>query len=161
MSSKTKKRIAILISIIFLITAYTTAVYNAYLPMVIYQVTLTPTLTPTPTLRPAIHIIKILNDPESPLDEYVEIKNTKNNDVEMDEWILRDEGNKDGTKNTYTFQDFVLRKGKTVKVWTKSGSNDSSNLYWGEKVEIWNKGSDCAWLRDEENELVTNYCYNK
>lgn len=117
--------------------------------------TKTPTPTPTPTPEPGVYIIDIVYDPSGdPLDEYVSIKNHESKSVDMTDWILRDEN-----QNVYTFPTFTLSAGATVKVWTKSGTNTSSNLYWGSSVPIWNDHGDCGYLRDDDNNLIDAYCY--
>jgi hypothetical protein len=137
-----------------------------YLPLVINQptptstATLTPTATATPTktptLEPGIYIVDIDADPDDgPLDEYVEIENESNKNEDMTDWRLRDEEG-----NIYYFPDgFTLRVGASVKVWTKAGTDTSGNLYWGRIEPVWNNSHDCAYLRDEDNNRVAQYCY--
>jgi len=119
----------------------------------------TRTITPTPTETwfPGFYITHIESSPDfDEMDEWVAIKNATGQTVDMTDWTLRDEN-----KNIYTFPDnFSLGNGRTVKVWTKWGVDSSTDLYWDSDVPIWNKGSDCAYLRDADNEFVTSYCYN-
>lgn len=187
MSSKiTKISIGFIVALL-LITAVQAAVNRTYLPMVLYAPTKSPTptitgtpytptptrtvtptrtitLTPTATLRPGFHIIHIEHTPDDDeLDEYVAITNATGNTVEMEGWIIRDE--QQPNANIYTFPEFSLRNGRTVKVWTKSGTNSSTDLYWGRTEPVWNPGGDCAYLRkpdpddDEGTIFVTSYCY--
>ncbi len=125
-------------------------------PSITLTPTRTPTRTPTPTLEPGVYIIDINNNPDgNDLDtEYVEIKNEGDKSVDMTDWILRDEN-----QNVFTFPDFTLSKGAKVKVWTKAGTDNSSNLYWGKTEPVWNNKSDCAYLRDDNNNLVDATCY--
>ena len=117
--------------------------------------TATPTRTPTITPKMGVYIIEIYAHPPSDsLNEYVSIKNISGKDVIMTGWSLRDEA-----KNTFTFPVFNLKHLATVKVWSKSGINDLSNLYWNSSVEIWNNYNDCAYLRNEQNEKVDSFCY--
>jgi hypothetical protein len=117
--------------------------------------TATRTRTPTTGPKTEVNIVDIYYNPTSgPLDEYVSIKNTSGRDVVMTGWTLRDD-----SKNTYAFPVLTLKHLATVKVWTKSGTNDSSNLYWGSSVSIWNDHGDCAYLRNELNEKIDSYCY--
>jgi hypothetical protein len=122
-----------------------------------------PTITPTPTIN--VHIDDIIYDPEdNELDEYVLIKNgSSSKTYDMTGWLLRDED----PNNKFFFPDFDLGPKKSVKVWSKAGFNDSSNLYWGrteEEGDVWNDVSDCAYLRDgigPESILIDSYCYRK
>jgi len=117
--------------------------------------TATRTRTPTTTPKAGVYILEIYyNPPSSPLNEYVSIKNLSGKAVVMTGWTLRDESG-----NKYTFPVFTLGYLATVKVWTKSGTNDSSNLYWNSPVEIWNNHGDCAYLRNEKNDKVDSTCY--
>ncbi|HMR99851.1 MAG TPA: lamin tail domain-containing protein [Anaerolineales bacterium] len=71
--------------------------------------------------------------------EWVEIENLSILSVDMKGWMLFDmKGHR------YIFPPFILRgrgvfgKSKTVKVWTKQGENNISNLYWSKKKAVWN-----------------------
>lgn len=118
--------------------------------------TATPKVSPTPTLR--VFIDEIEPDPaEDPLEEYVDIRNTSGRSVDMDSWVLRDDGG-----NIFTFPDFTLSNNRTVRVWTGSGFNSSTELFWGRTEEVWNDVSDCAYLRDglgADSELIDSHCY--
>jgi hypothetical protein len=117
--------------------------------------TATQTRTPTTTPKTGVYILEIYyNPPSSPLNEYVSIKNLSGKAIVMTGWTLRDD-----SKNIYTFPVFTLGQLATVKVWTKSGINDSSNLYWNSPVEIWNNHGDCAYLRNDKNDKVDSTCY--
>jgi hypothetical protein len=178
MNTQKMKWLLILIIAIGLISATTTALANTiYFPLLANEASPTPTLTqtptatlsvtltptrtptrtPTPTLEPGVYIIDINNNPDgNDLDtEYVEIENDGSRSVDMKGWKLRDEN-----RNVYTFPAFTLKKGANVKVWTKAGTNTSSNLYWGRTAPVWNKKHDCAHLRDENGDRVDDMCYN-
>lgn len=173
MTGKTKLLIAILIAI-GSISVVTVLANTIFLPVTIKSPTLTPTLTFTPTAtatrtpsvtatptrtptpKPGVYIIDIVYAPASPLDEYVEIENTSNNSVDMEDWYIKVESN---SALRYDFPKFTLGGGKTVRVWTKVGQNTTSNLFWGLSTPVWNNNSDCAYLRDADRDLVDKYCY--
>jgi len=121
--------------------------------------TITPTRTPTPIPPPDVRIEDIEPDPLDPLEEWVEFKNYDNETIDMTDWRLRDEG----THRYYFPNNFKLSAGARVKVWTGSGTNDASNLYWGLSEEVWNDFGDCIYLHllDEHNDyvLVDSECY--
>jgi len=168
MSSNIFKALIIVTLVLIIFTAAQAAYTNTvYMPIVFNQPTLTqtttatpsPTSTPTPTSThiPGVHIIYIDNNPDYELDEYVHIKNTEGQTQDMTDWTLRDDN-----KNIYTFPDnYKLLSGKSVKVWTKSGTDTSTDLYWGSEEPIWNLGSDCGYLRNEDNVRISSYCYSK
>jgi hypothetical protein len=118
--------------------------------------TRTPTVTKTPTETPFVYvrITRIIYNPPDPLDEYVELRNNGTHDVEMEDWTL-----KDLSTNVYTFPDFTLDSGATVRVWTRSGSDDDFNLYWDRSEPVWNDVADCAILRGLYKEEVDRMCY--
>lgn len=127
--------------------------------------TATPTVTPTPTEEPDQVVIDDVVNGDSPNDlddEYVEITNYSDDDVDMSGWRLRDESGPPNP-NIYTFpDDFVLDSGDSVRVWSKSGTDTATNLYWGRTQEdgpVWENGGECAILRDEDNRRVDQYCY--
>jgi len=118
-----------------------------------------PTRTPTPIPLPDIRINDYEPNPPDPLEEWVEFKNNDNETIDMTDWRMRDEAG-----NKYYFpNNFKLSAGAKVKVWTGSGTNDSSNLYWGLSEPVWNDFGDCIYLHllDEHNDyvLVDSECY--
>jgi len=151
-----------------------------YLPIVNVEPTLTPSetprvtpsFTPTPSVTPSrtptrtatpkydVLIYEIVNsDTTDPLKEYVNIQNIGWSPVNMTGWYIRDDG-----PNRYDFPtNFTIPKKEIIRLWTKSGQNTTSDLYWGSAVEVWNDVNECAYLRDNsggEKILVDKYCYS-
>ena len=88
--------------------------------------------------------------------EYVRLQNTSADDVDLTGWTLHD-----GAKNhAFTFPSFTLAAGATVTLWTKSGTNDMENLYWGSLSPIWNNTGDTAVLLDARGAVVNRYTYD-
>jgi len=79
----------------------------------------------------------------------VEIKNTGSTSVNLKGFVLQDLA-----QHKFTFPDFVLDTGKTVKVYSGSGTPNSSSLYWGSKSAIWNNDGDTAYLYNNNGKLV-------
>ena len=114
----------------------------------------TPTATKTPTSTPVLDVF--IDEIEGDVDlnnEFVLIQNDENSSVTLTDWSIKSTGPK------FTFPTFTLGSDKTVKVWSKSGTNDANNLYWGLEEEAWIDGGDCGYLRNEEDKLVDEYCY--
>ncbi len=115
----------------------------------------TPTDTPTPTTTPSdLRIASVEYSPAgSDLDgEYVQIENLGEGDQDMTNWLLTDDD-----YHYYRFpDDFVLPGGDTasVKVWTKSGSDTSDDLYWGLNDPVWGNQGDTAHLWDNDWNLI-------
>ena len=66
-------------------------------------------------------------------------------------WTLEDEGN-----HTYTFPEFSLNAGSSVKVHTGEGTDTARDLYWGRSTSVWNNGGDVATLRDASGNIVSS-----
>lgn len=117
------------------------------------------TATPTPTSAPPanVQIRYIEYDPPGPDEdgEYVRLENLGGSSAVMTNWTLRDDAN-----HIFTFPTFTLAAGATVKVWTGSGSNNSSNLYWGSGAAIWNNSGDTATLRNSGGQVIDVCTYS-
>ncbi len=77
--------------------------------------------------------------------EYIVIRNASSRRARMTGWVLHDVP-RAGTTNRLVFPSFVLRPGKTVRIHTGSGTDSSTDLYWGSSVYIWGDDSDTATL---------------
>ncbi len=77
--------------------------------------------------------------------EYIVIHNSGSRRVRMTGWVLHDVP-RAGTTNRFVFPSFRLRPGATVRVHTGSGTNTSTDLYWGSSVYVWGDDSDTASL---------------
>lgn len=120
--------------------------------------------TSTPTTSPpgsgtTVRITDIYYAPPSgaPLTEYVALENQGTSAAAMDAWTVKDE-----VGATYSFPSgFTLAAGATVKVYTGSGSDTASELYWGRGQAVWNNsGGDTAYLLDAAGVLVDEWSYN-
>jgi hypothetical protein len=170
MSRKHKWILAALIVLSVVIIAQATSLQNLYLPLtyknhLIATPTKTPTITPTPSTpclsgkASGVCIIDIDYKPTTggPLNEFISIKNLGSSSVDMQGWrISSDSGNKFDIET-----DFTLAGVSTVKVWTKVGINDSSNLYMMRTTEFWKDNQDCAYLKDDSDQRKTidGVCY--
>jgi hypothetical protein len=176
MSSLSKWILALVIALGMVVIVQASQQQDSYLPIVYRQPGLTPTptgtatrtptitttptrtatITKTPTPLAGLKITNILYAPVGdPLDEYVEIRNTDSRTAQMKGAYL-----KDLSGNKYTFPSFELKPGNRVRVWTGSGTKDSSNLYWGRKEPVWNDIQDCASLHDVSKNKLDTYCYS-
>jgi hypothetical protein len=157
MSKKLKWGLAALIVLSVAFVAQATVLQNYYLPLVYRQ---KPTPTPTPKTQclsgknsgVCVTELKYKGGID---EEVISIKNLSSS-VDMKDWrITSDSGN----KFDITF-DFTLAKGATVKVWTKGGTNNSTNIYMNWPTEFWNDSKDCAWIKiPAESETVDGLCY--
>ncbi len=74
--------------------------------------------------------------------EWVLIRNPASSTLAMKGWTLRD-----AADHVFTFPQFTLAAGHSVKVHTGSGSDSSTDLYWGSGSYIWNNDGDTATLK--------------
>ena len=95
------------------------------------------------------------NPPGADIDgERVVIQNDTSADVNLSNWTLRDLA-----RHVFTFPKFLLRAGFSVTVWTKVGSNDAENLFWGRGAAVWNNTGDRASLRDTSDSEIGSFVY--
>lgn len=109
------------------------------------------------TVAPAdVQITSIVYNPDGDdvQGEYVRIENAGGTAQTMTNWVLVDDAN-----HSFTFPLFELQPGAAVQVWTKSGSNTGSDLFWGSGSAIWNNTGDTAFLRDDSGTIVDTCSY--
>lgn len=146
-----------------------------YLPVVSHEPTVTPTITPTPTqtMTPTItttptrtpvpeeiFIEDIVNgDTENDLaDEYILLVNESGADINLEDWRIR--AGEDSPAYHYTFPDFTLDDDDSVRIWSKAGSDNASNLYMDQTSPLFDNDGDCAYLRnDVDDEPMQRFCY--
>ena len=91
----------------------------------------------------------------NPYDEYVMIANYTDAPVSLGGWTL-----KDAAGATYEFPEgFVLGMSSSVKVYSGTGVDTNSELYWNHIGNIWNNSSDTAMLTDAGGHLVYTFTY--
>ncbi len=84
--------------------------------------------------------------------EWVEIANMGSSAESLDKWTLEDRQN-----HTYTFNNFTLNAGSSVKVHTGSGNDTATDLYWNRNTPVWNNEGDVATLKDASGKVVAKY----
>lgn len=131
------------------------APFQVFLPLLMRDGS-SPNPLPTATPTPNVKITYIEYDPagDDVQGEYVKIENQGGASQTLTGWSLSDRAN-----NNYTFPPFILESGQWVLIWTKAGTNDAQNLYWGRNQAVWNNDGDCAYLKDNMGGLRSTYCY--
>jgi endonuclease YncB( thermonuclease family) len=88
-------------------------------------------------------------------DEYVDFRNVSGGSVDLTGWTVEDEAG-----YSYQFPDgFGLSAGSTVRLHTGSGTDSSTDLYWGRGSAVWNNSGDTASLYDGDSNLVQKHTY--
>ena len=101
-----------------------------------------------------VHYDAAGNDHYNLNDEYVVIWNRGSSPVDMTGWKLKDRAG-----HTFTFPSFVLGPNKKVTIYTGSGTNTSTKLYWGRNRAVWNNDGDTAYLYDSNGNLIDIYSW--
>lgn len=103
-----------------------------------------------------IHADAAGNDHENLNEEYIELTNEGGPTVDMSGWTLSDEAN-----HVYTFPSgFTLEPGDTVTIYTGSGSNSESELYWDSGAAVWNNSGDTIIVTNDDGENVIDREYS-
>jgi len=118
---------------------------------------------PSQVVPRSIEIVNVdFNPPGIDLPkELVRLRNFSNKAVTMTGWTLRDAVN-----HVFAFPaDFIFQAGPgtDVLVWTKAGTNTSTDLFWGSTRPVWNNASsgDRAELRRPDGSLASAYSYSR
>jgi micrococcal nuclease len=96
------------------------------------------------------------NDNENLNDEYIVLKNTGSETIDMAGWTL-----KDNADHTFTFPSgFLFGPGETVRIRTGSGTNTDDTLHWGSNSAIWNNNGDTMILIDSSGNVALTREYS-
>jgi len=102
-----------------------------------------------------IHYDAAGNDNENLNDEYVVFENVGEETLVLGGWSVSDEAG-----HTYTFPDgFELGPGGLVTLYTGSGTDTPTSLYWGRTGAVWNNGGDTVTLADDSGAVVLERSY--
>jgi hypothetical protein len=85
-------------------------------------------------------------------EEWVEVANNGTVDENLAGWTIQDQQN-----HTFTFPDFNLKAGTTIKIHTGTGSNSDEDLYWNRSTSIWNNDGDLATLINTSGFVISSY----
>ena len=91
------------------------------------------------------------NDHLNENDEYVVFRNDGSEPLDMSGWTVEDEAN-----HEYIVPEgFTLTPGASVTLYTGSGTDTPTELYWGSDGAIWNNdGGDTVIVSDESGDVV-------
>ncbi|QLG61076.1 lamin tail domain-containing protein [Halorarum salinum] len=102
-----------------------------------------------------VHADAAGNDNENLNDEYVVFENTGDDPLDLSGWQVAD-----AADHTYTVPDgFTLEPGERVTLYSGSGTNTDSELYWGAERAIWNNGGDTVVVTHSDGRLVLEEDY--
>ncbi len=110
----------------------------------------------TAPVVPAMAVTHIEYSVDGPdiLGEYAVIENRDSCVVDLGNWTLRDLAG-----HVYTFPRITVLPGGFCRVWTRTGTDTSRDLFWGMNHAVWNNTGDQAVLRDRTGRTVNVYSY--
>ncbi len=86
--------------------------------------------------------------------EWIAIANNTDTPVDMTGSTISDDSG-----HVYEFNYFTLPARGIVMVFSGSGADTPTSLYWGSKTPIWNNDGDTAYLKDSDGSLIDEYSY--
>lgn len=95
------------------------------------------------------------NDHENLNGEYIVFENTGESSLDLSGWSVSDEAD-----HIYYFPDgFTLEPGQQVTLYTGSGADTDTELYWGSGRAVWNNGGDTIIVKNDASEVVLERSY--
>lgn len=89
--------------------------------------------------------------------EWVEIINTGEDPISLTGWTLQD-----ASSNIYTFPEFILQPGSSVRIYSGSAYSSctpsQTSLCW-KGSSVWNDSGDKATLKDSDSNTISTYSY--
>jgi competence protein ComEC len=124
--------------------------------------TATPTAPPTETVvsKTGVRVVEIQADAEGRdannlNDEYVVLKNTGDQPLDLSGWRVKDD---DG--HVYEFRDgFTLDVGETVTLHTGTGTQTDDHRFWWADEPVWDNGGDTISVYDDGGQKVYERSY--
>ena len=86
--------------------------------------------------------------------EWVQLNNPTSSGKAIGGWTLRD-----ASSHVFVFPSYTLAAGHSVKVHTGTGTDTSTDLYWGSGSYIWNNTGDTATLTNSSGGTVDTCSY--
>lgn len=103
-----------------------------------------------------IHAEAAGDDHENLNDEYIELTNEGSSAITMTGWTLSDEAN-----HVYDFPaGFTLEPDDSVTIYTGSGSDSDTQLYWNSGSAVWNNTGDMIIVINSKGETVIEREYS-
>ena len=88
-------------------------------------------------------------------EEFVVIKNSCENEIDMTSWTVKDES----ASNMYTFSAFTFSADSEFTLFSGKGVDSATELYWGRTQAVWNNDADTLFLRDTDGNLALAESY--
>lgn len=95
------------------------------------------------------------NDHENKNDEYLVFENTGSVNLDIGGWIVYDEAEHSYRVPSGT----TVGAGSTITLYTGSGTDSDTALYWGSDSAIWNNGGDTTVVENDAGQVVIEHSY--
>ncbi len=96
------------------------------------------------------------NDHENLNGEYIVFRNEGTEPLDLSGWTVKDEAD-----HTYQFPTgFTLAPSEEVTLYSGSGSDTDTELYWGSEGAIWNNSGDTIFVYDESGSVILERSYD-
>ena len=102
-----------------------------------------------------IHADAAGNDHDNLNEEYITFTNKGDDELTLTSWTIEDAVN-----HEYSVPEFTLGAHESVTLYTGSGTNSASKLYWGSGSAIWNNTGDTIIVTTSSGETVIQKEYN-
>jgi micrococcal nuclease len=93
------------------------------------------------------------DDRENLNNEYVVLKNVCSYELNMENWKIKDEANKE-----YILKVFLAPNSKII-LHTGTGKDNETDIFWNKNTPVWNNDRDTLYLRNQKNEIVVIESY--
>lgn len=115
----------------------------------------TPLPTPTKVSPTGIRVVTVSEEGDALNDEYIVIKNTGDNLLDLSGWSV-----KDGDGHVHTFQDGVtLEVGMTLTLYSGQGSQQPARRYWWADEMVWDDDGETITIFDDTGQKVYTRSY--
>ncbi|SEK73166.1 lamin tail domain-containing protein [Haloferax larsenii] len=95
------------------------------------------------------------NDNDNLNGEYVTLRNGGTETLDLSGWTVSD-----AAGASYTFAEGTeLPAGETLTLYTGSGTDTETDVYWGRSGAVWNNGGDTVTVTDSSGSTVATYTY--
>ncbi|WP_416838782.1 lamin tail domain-containing protein [Haloferax sp. DFSO52] len=103
-----------------------------------------------------VHADAVGSDTENLNDEYIVLQNTGSDSLDLSGWTVSD-----GSGRTYTIPDgTMLDAGATVTLHSGTGTDTTTDLYWGSGSAIWNNDGDTVTVLNTTGDVVLEEEYS-
>lgn len=96
------------------------------------------------------------DDTANPNGEWLEVTNRGSAGLDLEGWVIQDES----SQHRFVFPaGYVLDRGVTVRVFSGTGINEPTRLYWAADGPVWSNDGDTAYLLDRTGNVRDRWAF--